>query len=54
MLSTGTEVDLDRYGRAASHLRRLFETLGVERKLRDVGPRTLADYVKSRAVELTP
>jgi hypothetical protein len=54
LLSTGAAVDLDAYGRASSHLRRLFETIGVERKPRDVGPRTLADYVKSRAVELTP
>jgi hypothetical protein len=36
MLSTGVEVNLDAYGRAASHLRRLFEVLGVERKARDV------------------
>jgi hypothetical protein len=38
MLSTGAEVDLDAYGRASSHLRRLFETLGIERKARDVTP----------------
>jgi hypothetical protein len=38
LLSTGAEVDLDAYGRASSHLRRLFETLGVERKARDVTP----------------
>jgi hypothetical protein len=36
MLSTGAEVDLDAYGRASSHLRRLFETLGIERRARDV------------------
>jgi hypothetical protein len=36
LLSTGAEVNLDSYGRAASHLRRLFETLGLERKARDV------------------
>jgi hypothetical protein len=36
LLSTGVEVDLDSYGRAASHLRRLFETLGIGRKARDV------------------
>jgi hypothetical protein len=36
LLSTGAEVDLDAYGRASSHLRRLFETLGLERKARDV------------------
>jgi hypothetical protein len=35
-LSLGEEVDLDAYGRAASHLRRILETLGLERKARDV------------------
>jgi hypothetical protein len=30
-MSAGEEVDLDRYGRAASHLRRILETLGIER-----------------------
>jgi hypothetical protein len=29
-------VDLDTYGRAASHLRRILETLGLERRARDV------------------
>jgi hypothetical protein len=36
MLSTGAEVDLDAYGRASSHLRRIFETLGIKRTARDV------------------
>jgi hypothetical protein len=31
-MSAGEEVDLDSYGRAASHLRRILETLGIERK----------------------
>jgi hypothetical protein len=35
-MSLGEEVDLDSYGRAASHLRRILETLGLERKARDV------------------
>ena len=35
-LSMGLEVDLDLYTRATSHLRRLFETLGVERKPKDI------------------
>jgi hypothetical protein len=42
LLSVGEIVSLDAYGRASSHLRRLFETLGVERRPRDVSP-TLAD-----------
>jgi hypothetical protein len=36
LLSVGEEINLDEYGRATSHLRRLFEVLGVERKPRDV------------------
>jgi hypothetical protein len=43
MLSTGAEVNLDAYGRAASHLRRLFETLGIERKAKPV--ESLAEYL---------
>ena len=38
MLSRSEAVNLDAYGRAASHLRRLFETLGLERRLKDVTP----------------
>jgi hypothetical protein len=34
-LSQGEEVNLDSYGRAASHLRRILESLGLERKCRD-------------------
>jgi hypothetical protein len=37
-LSAGEPVDLDSYGRCAGHLRRRFETLGVERRARDVTP----------------
>jgi hypothetical protein len=37
-------VDLDVFGRAASHLRRLFEVIGIERKQRDVTP----NYVEGR------
>jgi len=32
VMSAGGQVDLDRYGRAASHLRRILESLGLERK----------------------
>jgi hypothetical protein len=35
-LSLGEQVDLDVFTRSASHLRRLFETLGIERRARDV------------------
>ena len=37
-MSQGEEINLDSYGRAASHLRRILETLGLERKARDVTP----------------
>jgi hypothetical protein len=35
-LSKGVEVDLDKFTRSSSHLRRILETLGIERKPRDV------------------
>jgi hypothetical protein len=35
-LSMGEQVDLDTFGRATSHLRRLFEVLGLQRRARDV------------------
>jgi hypothetical protein len=38
MLSKGEPVDLDGYTRAASHLRRILESLGLERRQRDVSP----------------
>jgi hypothetical protein len=38
MLSRNEEVDLDSYARVAGHLRRIFETLGLERRQRDVTP----------------
>ena len=35
-LSLGEQIDLDVFTRSASHLRRLFEVLGIGRKCRDV------------------
>lgn len=43
-LAKGDEVDLDAYSRTAGHLRRILETLGIERRQRDVTP-SLADLV---------
>jgi hypothetical protein len=37
-LSMGQPVDLDVFTRSASHLRRLFETIGVERRAKTVTP----------------
>ena len=45
LLSIGEDINLDEYGRATSHLRRLFEVLGVERKPLDLNPR-LDDVVR--------
>jgi hypothetical protein len=49
-LSAGALVDLDLFTRSASHLRRIFETLGVERRQRDVTP-PLIDYWAERQAE---
>jgi hypothetical protein len=38
LLSRGELVDLNEYGRASSHLRRIFETLGIERRAHDITP----------------
>ena len=43
-LSKGEAVDLDAYTRAAGHLRRILETLGLQRVPRNVTP-TVAEYV---------
>jgi hypothetical protein len=37
-MSEGDDVDIEIYGRIASHLRRILETLGVDRKSKDVTP----------------
>jgi hypothetical protein len=44
-LSKGAQVDLDTFTRAASHLRRLLETLGLRRQARDVTP-SLTDILR--------
>jgi hypothetical protein len=47
-LSQGEPVDLDSYGRGASHLRRILESLspGLERRARDIGP-TLGELLRA-------
>lgn len=37
-LAEGEPVDLDGYGRAAAQLRRILESLGLERRARDITP----------------
>jgi hypothetical protein len=49
-MSRGIEVSLDTFGRAASHLRRLYETLGIKREQRDVTP-TLEQIIAEEAEE---
>lgn len=49
-LSRGELVELDVFTRTASHLRRIFETLGIERKQKNVTPR-LSDYLDGEAAE---
>src|SRR5271169_3399743 len=43
-LSLGETVDLDQFGRLAGHYRRICETLGIERRSRDVTPPDPLDY----------
>lgn len=38
MLSRGVEVDLCAYATVSGQLRRIFETIGLERKQKDIGP----------------
>jgi hypothetical protein len=47
-LSEGGEVDLDLYGRVAGQRRRILETLGLQRRARDVTP-SLANYLAAKA-----
>jgi hypothetical protein len=49
-LSEGGTVDIEKFSRAASHLRRLLESLGLERRARDITP-SLQQYLASRPVE---
>jgi hypothetical protein len=43
-MSEGTEVDIESYSRVAGHLRRILESLGLDRKQRDATP-NIADIV---------
>jgi hypothetical protein len=47
-LSRGEEVDLEAFARVSGHLRRMWETLGIERKQRDVTTPTVEDYLKHK------
>jgi hypothetical protein len=47
-MSMGEAVDMDAYARIAGHFRRMCETLGIERRKRDVTPDPLT-YTRQRA-----
>jgi hypothetical protein len=51
-MSLGENVDLDLYGQLAGHLRRIFETLGIERRAKDMTPPNLSDYLSARAQQM--
>jgi hypothetical protein len=46
-LSIGEAIDLDQFGRLAGHYRRICETLGIERRKRDLTP-SLAEYLAQK------
>ncbi len=50
-LSLGKSIDLDLYNRLVGSLRRVFETIGLERIAVDVGPPTILFSPPSSAVE---
>ena len=43
----GEQIDLQRYGELTDRLRRLLESIGLERRARDVTP-TLQQYIASK------
>ncbi len=47
-LAEGLPVDLDLYGRLAAHQRRILESIGLERKAKDVSPPDLRTYLAQR------
>jgi hypothetical protein len=49
-LSVGEAIDLDQFGRLAGHYRRICETLGIERRKRNLTP-NVHDYLHSIAEE---
>jgi hypothetical protein len=44
-------VDMDLYGRLAGHLRRILETLGIERRAKPAEALTLKQYLELKAAE---
>lgn len=52
-LSAGGEIDLDAFNRASGGLRRILETLGVDRRPKDVTP-DLKSYLAAKAKDRSP
>jgi len=46
-----TAIDLDLYVRGAGHLRRLLESIGLQRRQKDVTP-SLSEYLKMKATDI--
>jgi hypothetical protein len=53
-LSLGLPVDLDQFGRIAGHERRVLETLGIERKQRDVSTSAVLEHFRRPAQRRAP
>jgi hypothetical protein len=51
ILSSGGTIDLDAFNRASGGLRRILETLGVERRAKPVEALTLRQYLELKAAE---
>lgn len=51
-LAAGSAVDLDGYGRCAGQLRRILETIGIERRARDATP-SIADIIRRHQADGT-
>ncbi len=51
-MSEGQPVDLDLFGRLIGHLRRIAETLGIQRTMRDSNELDLTAYAQSKAYRL--
>ena len=50
-LSVGEDINIDALGRVAGHYRRICETLGIERRKRDLTPPSLDDIIADEAAE---
>ena len=49
-MADGDEIDIDRFQRTANSLRRLCESLGLERRARDITP-SLSEYIAQKGRE---